>query len=297
MKTNEIHIRDPFVFANEGDKSYYMFGTTAMQLREGESPGFDGYKSVDMCEWEGPIAAFRPCPQFWATRNYWAAEVYYYTDKYYMFASFKADKRYRGTQILVSDSVQGPYQPLTDGPITPPNWECLDGTLFVDPDGTPWIVFCHEWVQVHNGGMWALRLTKNLKTSDGPPHFLFNASEAPWIQQRGWPTESARHLFPTYVTDGPFLYNTASGRLLMLWSSFGEKGYALGIARSETGLITGPWKQDSIPLWAEDGGHGMIFRSFDNRLFLTFHRPNKSLLERPVFIEIDEVDGAIMLKK
>ncbi|MFZ0544128.1 MAG: hypothetical protein WAM60_01730 [Candidatus Promineifilaceae bacterium] len=32
-------------------------------------------------------------------------------------------------------NVSGPYSPLVDGPITPDNWQCLDGTLHVDEDG------------------------------------------------------------------------------------------------------------------------------------------------------------------
>ena len=295
MKTSDIHIRDPFVFASKVEQTYYLFGTTAMQLKHGESPSFDCYKSQDLSEWEGPIRAFQPSPTFWATRNFWAPEVHHYNGKFYMFASFKADKHYRGTQILESENVSGPYTPLTNRPVTPANWECLDGTLFVDTDGTPWIVFCHEWVQVYNGGMWAMQLTQDLKTAVNPPIFLFHASEAPWVREPGWPPEESRNLFPTYVTDGPFLFSTTSGGLLMLWSSFGAKGYALGVARSETGVIKGPWLQDPDPLWIEDGGHGMIFRSFENRMFLTFHSPNKALLERPLFIEVKEVDDNIVL--
>lgn len=70
----------------------------------------------------------------------------------------------------------------------------------------------------------------------------------------------------------------------------------MGIARSETGDVTGPWRQEAEPLWAEDGGHGMIFRLFDARLMLTFHRPNNTPKERPVFVEIEEVGDSICIK-
>ena len=40
----------------------------------------------------------------------------------------------------------------------------------------------------------------------------------------------------------------------MLWSSFGDKGYTVGIARSETGRVEGPWKQDPKPLH-QGGGY------------------------------------------
>ena len=70
----------------------------------------------------------------------------------------------------------------------------------------------------------------------------------------------------------------------------------MGIARSETGNITGPWYQAAEPLWAKDGGHGMIFRGFDGRLFVTFHSPNTTPKERPIFVEIEETDTGIRLK-
>lgn len=293
MKTNQIHIRDPFVVPFEGDRSYYLFGTTDVNCWKGEPTGFDCYKSGDLLEWEGPLPAFRPSPGFWGKRNFWAPEVHCFHERFHMFASFKADRRYRGTQVLVSDAIAGPYVPLTDGPITPADWECLDGTLHVDIHGNPWIVFCHEWVQAHNGAMYALPLTPDLKQPAGRPIFLFTASEAPWRKRSEWPDQG----FPTYVTDGPFLHRNASGVLLMLWSSFGTQGYAMGIAASETGHVTGPWHQVTEPLWAKDGGHGMIFRTFDGRIFLTFHSPNTSPKERPLFVEIVETGTGIRLKE
>jgi len=91
-------------------------------------------------------------------------------------------------------------------------------------------------------------------------------------------------------------YELVSGSLIMLWSSRGAKGYAMGVARSDTGEVTGPWRQEAEPLWAEDGGHGMIFRALDGRLMLTLHCPNRSPNERPFFVEIEEAADGIRLK-
>lgn len=50
----------------------------------------------------------------------------------------------------------------------------------------------------------------------------------------------------------------------MLWSSFllgkdGNGQYAIGVARSQSGTILGPWLQDPQPLNPNDnGGHAMI---------------------------------------
>jgi hypothetical protein len=82
----------------------------------------------------------------------------------------------------------------------------------------------------------------------------------------------------------------------MLWSSRGEHGYAMGIARSASGTVEGPWEHDAQPIWGKDGGHGMIFRAFDGHLFMTLHAPNKTPDERPVFIEIEETENSLRVK-
>ena len=128
-----------------------------------------------------------------------------------MFAFFKAEKQYRATQILTAENVFGPYLPLTGESITPTNWQCLDRTFFVDDGGEPWIVFCHEWVQIHIGSICAMRLNPDLTEAAGRPTFLINASESPWVKKSGWPDEGSKYWFPTYVTDGPFIHRLRRG--------------------------------------------------------------------------------------
>ncbi len=206
-----------------------------------------------------------------------------------MFMSFKAEGVCRGTQILVADSPKGPFLPISDGPVTPRDWECLDGTLFVDNKAQPWIVFCHEWVQVGDGTIYALPLSADLTTATGLPQLLFYASEASWAQ------EINSNKRKGYVTDGPWLHRLANGGLLMLWSSFGAGAYTVGMARSESGDILGPWKQLPMPLYAGDGGHCMVFRTFDGQLLLAFHRPNGSPDERPYFALLRENGSSLEL--
>lgn len=299
MRTSEVQIRDPFILPIEENGLYYLFGTTDKDCWQAPGQSFDYYKSKDLEEWEGPITAFRPQSDFWATHHFWAPEVHAYNGKFYMFATFKAERRYRGTQILVSDSIDGPYEPLTDGPVTPHNRECLDGTLFVDDEGLPWIVFCHEWTQVHNGSICAMPLSDDLKEAVGKPQFLFDATEAKWVRQlKDWPVEGdgERHRMPAYVTDGPSFHRLKNGTLAMLWSSMGDQGYAMGVALSESGKIYGPWKQVDKPLWEKDGGHGMIFQTLEGQLMMTFHSPNRTPDERPVFMAIEETADGFRVK-
>jgi len=293
LKTQDIRVRDPYIVPVPAEQAYYLFGTTTLQS-EGYNtdPRFDYYRSTDLEQWEGPFPAFQPAADFWSKTEYWAPEVHAYRGKFYMFATFHSPERRRGTQILVADQVAGPYVPLTDGPVTPEDWECLDGTLYVDPEGKPWMVFCHEWVQIGDGSICAVRLTEDLKEAVGEPVTLFHASEPAWVKA----LDIAGRDKPVYVTDGPFMHRLTNGRLLMLWASFDEKGYVEAIARSDSGSILGPWSHLDRPLLSGDGGHGMLFESLDGRLMFTFHRPNTTPLERAAFAEVLVKEDTLELK-
>lgn len=284
----QINIRDPFVVPQEREKRYYMFGTRGPSCW-GVDTGLDVYVSADLEHWDGPAEVFHKPADFWADRHFWAPEVHRYRDRWYMFASFMGPNVMRGTAILAADRLTGPFLPHSDGPVTPRDWMCLDGTLYVDAAGDPWIVYCHEWVQVHDGEIVAQRLSSDLRQTQGPTHLLFRATAVPWVK-----TIEYKPGFTGQVTDGPFLHRTASGCLLLLWSTMSPKGYALTVARSRSGEILGPWDQESAPLIDDDGGHGMLFRDFSGQLRLSIHRPNDRLKERPVFVPLREADDRLV---
>ncbi|HEX4123989.1 MAG TPA: glycoside hydrolase family 43 protein [Tepidisphaeraceae bacterium] len=285
---SQLRIRDPFIVPVIEERKYYLFGTTSFP---GEPRHFDCYVGTDLMHWHGPHRVFSPRGDYWGTDDFWASEVHRFGGKYFLFATFKAPGRCRGTDILMSatDSPRGPYVPHTaSSPITPHDWECLDGTLFVDNGSEPWLVFCHEWAQVHDGKMCAVQLSPDLTRAIGEPAVLFTASKASWsVSQNG----------NDYVTDGPFLHRTETGKLLMLWSSFHTGTYCLGVARSESGTILGPWHHDHPLLLSDDGGHGMLFHDFDGRMMLALHRPNKKPLERPVLLAVEEAGDELRIVK
>ena len=283
----EIQIRDPFIVPDASDKTYYMFGTNRPNPLY-QSAGFDSYLSKDLKNWEGPYPAFHPGKNFWGMSNYWAAECHAYNGKYYLFGTIRAKTdSLLGTAVFVSDTPKGPYKPHSKGRVTPAGWNALDGTLHVDREGNPWMVFCHEWTQIGDGTVEAVPLTKNLKAAKAEPVTLFRASQAPWVRSHQPGKEF-------YVTDGPFIYKNKKGELLMFWSSFTEQGYAIGIARSASGEILGPWEQIPQPLFVKDGGHGMLFRTFDGQLLLSFHQPNRTPDERAQFFLLRETDDGLL---
>ena len=280
MKTNEIHVRDPFVLPWEG--SYYLYGTRGPTCW-GLADGFDVYVGKDLENWEGPIEIFHNDGSFWADREYWAPEVHVINGAFYMFASFHSPNRRRGTQILRAEKPTGPFVPISDGPVTPAGWECLDGTFFQSKDGDPYLVFCHEWLQVHDGEVCAMKLTPDLKAAAGEPRVLFRASQAPWVVP-----SVDKDGNKNYVTDGPWLHRCPDGRLMMLWSSHGKDGYAQAASYSDNGDITGNWTPAAEPIFGRDGGHGMIFRDFEGVQHLVLHAPNENPYERPVFLPFEE---------
>lgn len=280
MKLQDIHIRDPFILLEGG--RYYLYGSRGNEAW-GKATGLDVYESDDLVSWSGPSVVFTPPEGFWANMHFWAPEVHQYHGKFYMFVSFKSETACRGTQILVADTPKGPFTLHSDGPVTPRDWECLDGTLYIDRDGKPYMVFCHEWLQVKDGEMCAVRLSDDLKQAVGEPFLLFRASEPDWALKDK--TE--------FVTDGPWMYRTASGKLLMLWSSSAANGYVEAIAYSDNGDVTGRWQHQKQLLFDQDGGHGMIFTSKEGKLFFILHNPNNSPMERPVILPLEERDGTL----
>ena len=280
MKLQDIHIRDPFILLEGG--RYYLYGSRGNEAW-GKATGLDVYESDDLVSWSGPSVVFTPPEGFWADMHFWAPEVHQYHGKFYMFVSFKSETACRGTQIMVADTPKGPFTLHSDGPVTPRDWECLDGTLYIDRDRKPYMVFCHEWLQVKNGEMCAVRLSDDLKQAVGEPFLLFRASEPDWALKDK--TE--------FVTDGPWMYRTASGKLLMLWSSSAANGYVEAIAYSDNGDVTGRWQHQKQLLFDQDGGHGMIFTSKEGKLFFILHNPNNSPMERPVILPLEERDGTL----
>lgn len=287
MKLSEINIRDPFILPE--NNKYYMYGTRGTGCWENKKVsgmGFDVYISDDLENWSEPKEVFAASDDFWATHNFWAPEVHKYKGRFYMFASFKSADRNRGTQILVSDAPDSAFKPISEYPVTPEEWMSLDGTLYIDKNNHPHIVFCHEWSQITDGEICRMQLSDDLKTPAGKPITICKGSDPYW----------ARKNHDNWVTDGPFLYRGESGRLYMIWSSFTETGYVQAVSYSDNGDIDGNWKHD-LPLLAEkDGGHGMIFKGFDYKLYLVLHRPNNNPMERPVPAEICEVNGHLEIK-
>ncbi len=292
LALKDIHLRDPFVLA-DGDR-YYLYGTRGATVWT-EADGFDCYTSVDLASWNGPFEIFHRNPGFWADRCYWAPECFLYEGAYYVFVTFGSGDGRLGVQILRGETPEGPFGLHSDGPVTSGDLECLDGTLHVDNGRTPHLIFSRSFRQAREGEMWVVELARDLTTTVGDAQVIFRAIDAPWPRPFPFAKEFGSE-GEVYLSDGPFVCKTRSGQLLLLWSSFGASGYAVGIARSVGGDILGPWTHDARPLFEGDGGHGMVFATREGRLMLAVHAPNTPGQERPRFVELKETDDSLLVR-
>lgn len=321
LKLPDIRMHDPWILADQPSKTYFMYAGSGPQASSDHRSGVIAYKSKDLNTWSGPYLVFEVPENSWAdpAAGVWAPEVHFYHGKYYLFATlnnYKADLpssqqsaekksdthidvsyrgakglHPRGTQVFVSDSPSGPFTPISDKPIPPPDYMTLDGTFYVEND-TPYMVYAHEWIQLIDGNMEAIQMTPDLTASVGDPFFLFKASDAPWLDDRHATVNTPQN----YVTDGPELYRTRKGRLLMLWSSYNKGSYVEALAHSTTGKLEGPWKQDGI-LVGDDSGHGMLFHTFEGRLMLVLHHPFDGRISRAKLYEVEDTGDTIRISK
>lgn len=270
MNCNEINIRDPFVLVEDG--IYYLYGTRASNFGQ-KVGGFDVYTSSDLENWSEPTCCFDSTSHGMNTMVNWAPEVHKYKGSYYMFATFTRPNSLRATYVLRAESPMGPFVPHGDGFLTPAEWECLDGTLYISKENVPYLVFCHEHTQIIDGTICYVQLSEDLTCAVGEPVTLFAASSPYWADKL--PADAHR------VTDGPFLYRSKTDELLMIWSTFIKGQYAECLVRFCGGEL-GTSFEHLDPLITDDGGHGMIFKAGE-QLMLTFHSPNTQGEEHPVF--------------
>ncbi|MHA7963215.1 glycoside hydrolase family 43 protein [Paenibacillus sp. CAU 1782] len=308
IKLQDIPAHDPFVVADSATQTYYLYTGGSPRLNGMDRYGVLAYKSKDLENWEGPYVVFEVPDDIWANPQHgaWAPEVHLYEGRYHLFVTLHNNDRslhgegyggyplqWRGSVIAVADSPLGPFQ-LTkrDAPIVSEQLMTLDGSLYIDEEGSPWMVYCHEWVQTADGTIEAIRLKEDLTDrSTSEPIHLFNGSSAPWDNGELLADGSTS----VYVTDGCQLYRTSDNRLIMLWSTYEKGSYVQTIARSVTGKLEGPWEQLE-PLVYEDSGHGMLFQTFQGEWRLILHSPFPMPQSRCKLYEMTDTGETFIVK-
>ncbi len=283
-RTSEsIPCRDPFILPIDG--KYYLY-------ERFENNKICCIVSEDLENWSEPVVVFDPPADFHGSKDlFWAPECHFYNGKFYIFTSvFSSKFNHRVISVYRSDDPLGPFVDIADGAITPHDWDSIDGTLYVDKCGQPWMVFVHEWTSMPdgNGGMVAAKLSDDFTHFVSEPVELFKARDAVWATAG--------------VTDGPFMLRTDKG-LYMIWSNVCKDGYCVGLAKSDNGEIDGNFIQSNEPIYSRglrpsfehDGGHAMIFVDHDGKTRVTLHGPNRpyGVSEHVLIFDIVEKDGTL----
>ncbi|MBO5410669.1 MAG: family 43 glycosylhydrolase [Clostridia bacterium] len=287
-KRGNVLVRDPYILTHDG--KYYMYGTC---LSNGK--GYGCCISEDLENWSDNIQIFTPDEDSDMEADFWAPECHYYNGNFYLFATYRSKASgKRGTAIFKSDSPTGPFALWSDGHITPKEIDCIDGTLYIDKEGRPWMVYVNEWTSSPDevGEMAAARLSEDLRSFISEPIMLFRAQKHIWATGK--------------ITDGPTLYRTENGRLIMLWSNISKSGgYAVGMAVSDNGEIDGNWIHYPEAFYEMggsfefDGGHPMIFYTLDGKLIMSIHSPNSSseyIFETAHFFELEDTGNMLIIK-
>ena len=270
MRRGDIHIRDPFVFTENG--KYYLLGTT------GDDPWGKGsdltlFVSSDLENFERKGVMVTDCSLNTYT-NIWAPELHKYKDKYYLIVSAYREDKNRGCMIFVSDCLDCNFTLLTGEYITPRDWQCLDATLFVYED-TPYLCFSNEWISPitndGDGSLYICELKHDLTALVGKPKKIISGKYCGFsVKVSGLGKEG-------YVAEGPYLYEE-SDKIVLLCSTFTQNGYSVVKSVSSNGVM-GDYVFEKL-LYDHDGGHSMSFLDMQGRRILTFHQPNRPNAER-----------------
>lgn len=277
-----LQMGDPFVLQH-GDK-YFLFGTNA------SNEGFKCWESPDLVQWTPKGWAYQETDASWAKSHYWAPEVKEYRGKFYLTYSAmpkSADTPRLLIALAVSDKPAGPYTDLF-APWFDFGYSAIDGHIFVDDDGKPYLYFSRNGVQdgYSFGIIYGMALAEDLSKPIGEAVKLMEADQ-PW--------EKVRYA-ENRCNEGAFVLKH-NGRYYMTYSAnhTGFPHYGIGYATADNPL--GPWvKAEENPIAATNleigvsgPGHSCITRSPDGKeLFIVYHThadPKKPSGERVVNID------------
>jgi hypothetical protein len=233
----------------------------------------------------------------------WAPEVKFYRGRFYLTYSGLV----RGSPpnqlrigLAVSDTPEGPFRDLHT-PLLDPGYSTIDGHLFVDDDGTPYLYFSRNGGRdgYSYGANYAVQLERDLSRPVGKPILVGEASQ-PWERVK-WAENRCNEGMTVLQRNGRY-YMTYSA------NHTGFPHYGVGYATAEKPL--GPWtKAEENPILAtklEIGvsapGHNSIVRSPDGKeWFIVYHShadPQKPSSDRVVNLDRLEftADGKLRVK-
>ncbi|WP_423128718.1 glycoside hydrolase family 43 protein [Gaoshiqia sp. Z1-71] len=260
----KIPLGDPFIMLWNG--KYYAYGTYS-------NDGIAVFVSDDLQTWETNSTLALHKKDVWADRWFWAPEVYPVNGKFYMY--YSADEH---ICVATSDNPLGPFKQEILKPMIE-NEKCIDNSLFIDDDGTPYLLFDR-----FNDGLniWVAELEDDLlRIKAETMTKCINVSQA-W--EEIWPR----------VNEGAFvLKHNDTYYMTYSANSYESPFYGVGFATATN--IRGPWtKYAQNPILQKPGelvgvGHSAMFTDKDGNLRIVFHAHNSKERIHPRHMYISTV--------
>ena len=293
----DLLMGDPFALRD--DDTYFLFGTNG-------SDGFRYWTSPDLVHWQPQGYAFQRSPGDWGDTTFWAPEVAMYRGQAYLiFSSQPSQTKAFDARICVAvaETPAGPFQ-LLHAPWFETDQACIDGHLFVDDDGTPYLFFSYVGAvgNAHDpdedgylfAKIYGARLKEDLSDLAETPKLCLEADQ-PWEL-----TGTSRHP-RTRTTEGAFVFRE-NDTYYMTYSShhYTDPKYGIGYATASSPL--GPWTksadnplvQAAPEIGVSGPGHSSITTSPDgSERFLVYHthaNPEAPSGRRTVNIDRLEID-------
>ena len=247
------NIGDPSIVAQDG---YHVYAT-------GAQIGFFHWRSDDLVTFKRNKALKKAR---WVSGDYWAPEVYPWNGRYVMLFTgrWKQNHSLR-IGVAFADAPEGPFEDPLDAPLFDFGYAAIDGTLVVDDDSVPYLIYsrdCSENVVDgrHESHLYGVRLADDLMSTVGEP-VLLTKPDAPWEIASGdyrWNEGPAvlRH------EDKYYLFYSAN--------YYASREYAVGVAVADAPL--GPYvKQGNNPIlsWIPDGSGGALVSGPGHNSFFT----------------------------
>lgn len=295
VSIDTMEMSNPFIIFDREKLTYYMTGD-----------GGYVWKSSNLRQWTGPYNVLMLDTLEWMGVRplITAPEIHKFRGKFYYVGTFTRpdvtidnvngnDVPRRACQLLVSDSIEGPYKPIpAETPLLRADQASRGATFITDEYDSGYLIYSHDWVQSGEGTTQIILMTDDLARQIGEPYIMFQASQNSWALQKDGSTSP--------IMDGPWLFDTEELELGMLFKTEINGEGALGVAYSEKNHgLNGPWHIMPEPLLTGGYGQAMLFNDFDGSLVMVLHKDtiiNGVKKQAPRLIEVDNQFAHLKIK-
>lgn len=279
--------RNPSILADRESGLYYLYTPSAL-LDDDSGGAVVVQASADLITWSAPQVALSAGREFRGTPDIRSPRIFPYGRQYVLAVSIRYEALDWNCQCFQSPSPMGPFRPI-GGALTAADDSTVDGMLFTDVRGRPWLTYVKQSPQQGSDEVCAVRLCDDLSAAAGEELLLFRATDAPWGQATL--SEDGRRF--CHTARFPSMHRRQDGGLLLLWTGDTHGGPAVGCAGSFG--LTGPWRQGTDPLYGMGSGGASLFTALDGRLLMALHAPDEPGQERILLFEMEEREGQLMI--